>query len=752
MKKEQVQKDLDRTTVAKSVSSCCETHTHHDHSHDNPPPHTAASTVAPLTPSADQELTQFYIAQMDCPVEEQLIRSKLETKMGVVQLQFNLMQRRLDVVHAQGLAAEITRDLTRLGMAPQQIHETQAPTQTPSASYRPLVKIGIAVGLALAAEGMTWLDLSAAWVLPVALASLLLSGLSIYKKGWIALANRNLNINALMSIAVTGAVLIGSWAEAAMVMSLFALAELIEARSLDRVRHAVDGLLNLAPEQVEVLTADGQWQLQHAQQVPLGAVVRVMPGARIGLDGVVQAGRSVVNQAPITGESVPVDKQEGDEVFAGSINGFGELQFITQGTYDNTLLVRIALAVQNAQQGKAPVQRFVDQFSRVYTPIVTLVALALAVLGPWVFGGAWLDWVYKALVLLVIACPCALVISTPVAVVSALTRAARMGLLIKGGVYLEQARHLRYLALDKTGTLTVGQPQLQDHWLAANADQALALAYSLAQRSDHPASVAVAEGLSGQGLNALPLTQFEAIPGAGVQGLWDATVWRLGKLSWMPTAALLPDALQDWVRLQQQRGASLVFLGSDQQIWAAFAVLDQIKPAVAEALHQLQTLGVQVEMLSGDNQAAVQHVAQQVGLQHAQGDLLPEDKQRIVSARTQRGVTGMVGDGINDAPALAQASIGFAMGALGTDMAIETADVAIMNDDLRQIPRTIRLSQRLHQILVQNISVALGIKAVFLVMALMGSVTMWMAVFADVGASLLVIANSLRLLKLRVSA
>lgn len=748
MKREQYQEHKGGAHKATSMSACCATHSHSHKSTDSS--HTA-SKVSQLIPQLNQELTQFYIAQMDCPVEEQLIRSKLESKAGVAQLQFNLMQRRLDIVHSQGLGAELERDLTSLGMAPQRLNN-EAHEPTPSGQGSPLSKIIVAVGLALTAELMTWLDFSAMWVLPVAFVALVLSGFGVYKKGWIALKNRNLNINALMSIAVTGAVLIGSWAEAAMVMSLFALAELIEARSLDRVRQAVDGLLNLAPEQVEVMGPDGQWHLQLAQQVPLGAIVRVMPGARIGLDGVVQSGRSVVNQAPITGESAPVDKQVGDTVFAGSINGFGELQFATQGAYDDTLLVRIALAVQNAQQAKAPVQRFVDQFSRVYTPIVTLMALALAVLGPWLFGGAWLDWVYKALVLLVIACPCALVISTPVAVVSALTRAARMGLLIKGGVYLEQARHLRYLALDKTGTITLGQPQLQDHWLAPQADQALELAYSLAQRSDHPASVAVAQGLTAQVQQALPLVQFEAIPGAGVQATWDATLWQLGKLSWMPTAADLPEDLHDWVCLQQQRGASLVFLGSSQQIWAAFAVLDQIKPDVPEALQQLHALGVQVEMLSGDNTAAVQYVAQQVGLTHAQGDLLPEDKQRVVTAQTQRGVTGMVGDGINDAPALAQASIGFAMGALGTDMAIETADVAIMNDDLRQIPHIMVLSQRLHQVLVQNISVALGIKAVFLVMALSGNVTMWMAVFADVGASLLVIANSLRLLKLRVSA
>lgn len=733
------------------AARCQHQHQHHPH------PHRATESSGgsqPLQVGPGQALSRFYIAHMDCPVEEQLIRSKLEPVAGVVALNFNLMQRLLEVLHESGLEAQIEADLQGLGMAPQRVSaDSKAVTLARSESAWP---IALAVLLALAAEGLSWWGAPWWWSLLVAGLALVLTGPTVYKKGLIAIKNRNLNINALMSIAVTGAVLIGSWAEAAMVMSLFALAELIEARSLDRVRHAVDGLLQLAPEQVEVLDAHGHWHWRPAQAVAVGSVVKVLPGARIGLDGVVASGHSVVNQAPITGESAPIDKKSGDWVFAGSVNGFGELQFKTHGVYDDNLLVRIALAVQNAQQSKAPVQRFVDRFARVYTPVVTALALALALLGPWLFGGTWLDWVYKALVLLVIACPCALVISTPVAVVSALTRAAKMGLLIKGGAYLEQARHLRYLALDKTGTITVGQPQLQTHWVAPDVDQnqVFAIARSLAQRSDHPASQAVARGLKRRALPVLPTHDFQAEPGAGVWAQIESASWRLGKLDWVQQAVstAFPAGLQPWIAAQQNQGATLVFLGANQQITAAFALLDQLKPDAVLALEQLAQLGVRVEVLSGDNSAAVQHIVQQIPVAQAYGDLLPADKQRILMERGQGLITGMVGDGINDAPALAQADIGFAMGAMGADMAIETADVAIMNDDLRKIPQLMQLSQQLHHILVQNISVALGIKAVFLLLALTGNIIMWMAVFADVGASLLVIANSLRLLKPRRSA
>lgn len=721
-----------------------------------------------LEASAGQQLTRLRIEQMDCPVEEQLIRKKLAGVNQVLRLQFNLMQRELNVLHVDGYQAQLLIALNSLGMKPVLINNVNTMSSTQkitsgagAGTKKELIRISASVILALIAEVGSWLDWSPWLVIPLAILALALTGGVVYKKGLIALKNRNLNINALMSIAVTGAVLLGEWPEAAMVMSLFALAEYIEARSLDRARHAVDGLLALTPDQVAVLDESGQWQQQAATEVQPESLVKVLPGARIGLDGVIEQGRSAVNQASITGESLAVEKTVGDVLYAGTINGMGELQYRTKGHYDDSLLARIAMSVQQAQQSKAPVQRFVDRFSQIYTPIVTALAVALALAGPLVFGGTWFEWIYKALVLLVIACPCALVISTPVAVVSALATAAKAGLLIKGGVHLERARQIDYLAVDKTGTITAGMPILQGQWVAEGLDEAaltqtriLTAAYALATRSDHPASMALAQYPSPQMKSEVLLltpTEFTAIAGSGVTALIDEQSWRLGKLSWVTEEMESKDEnFAIWHESWQNKGASFVFLAKETQLLAAFAVADQIKEGVASTISDLQQMGVQVEMLSGDNRYAVKHVADQVGIRYAQGDLLPTDKLRIITERTQQHVcTGMVGDGINDAPALAKADIGFAMGALGSDMAIETADVAIMNDDLAKIPYTMRLSTALHHILIQNISAALVIKAVFLIMAVLGVATMWMAVFADVGASLLVILNSLRLLKKR---
>ncbi len=742
-------------------SSCCSHDEAHQPERESPAaasccaaPTYTPSSVAPLAVQAGQELTRLRIEQMDCPVEEQLIRKKLEGDAQVIALQFHLMQRQLDVLHTAGYGSQVVSAIQRLGMDPVLIQAGDQPkTLKSSHGKKTLVMVISAVFLALLAELGAWLVWPSWMVIVLSVIAIALTGGTVYKKGLIALTNRNLNINALMSIAVTGAVLLGEWPEAAMVMSLFALAEYIEARSLDRARRAVDGLLALAPDEVEVFDEQGHWHLQPAQTVTAGSLVKVKPGARIGLDGVVQAGSSTVNQAPITGESLPVLKQSGDRLYAGSINGMGELQYRTQGTYDESLLARIAISVQQAQQSKAPVQRFVDRFSQVYTPIVTFGALALALLGPWLFGGTWLDWVYKALVLLVIACPCALVISTPVAVVSALATAAKAGLLVKGGLHLERARRLDYLAVDKTGTITAGMPVLQDQWVAPAypLETVEQMAYALASRSDHPASQALARSLEGA-VSALPVKDFQAVAGAGVMATQNGVSWQLGRLSWLSHAPLSADLIS-WQKTWQQAGASFVYLAKAQQVVAAFAIADQIKSGVQAVMADLSRLGVKVEVLSGDNSAAVQHVANQAGIPLAQGDLLPEDKLRIITERTQtEGFSAMVGDGINDAPALAKADLSFAMGALGSDMAIETADIAIMNDDLANIPYTIRLSQRLHRVLVQNISAAIGIKLVFLALAIAGVATMWMAVFADVGASLLVVLNSLRLLKSTPSA
>ncbi|WP_152269795.1 heavy metal translocating P-type ATPase, partial [Burkholderia contaminans] len=543
---------------------------------------------------------------------------------------------------------------------------------------------------------------------------------------------------------------LGQWPEAAMVMVLFTIAELVEAKSLDRARHAIQGLMRLAPEKATVRQPDGSWAEIEAGSVIVGSVVRVKPGERIGLDGNIVAGRSSINQAPITGESLPVEKAEGDLVFAGTINEAGSFEYRVTAAAGSTTLARIIHAVEEAQGAKAPTQRFVDQFARVYTPIVFAIAMAVAVVPALVMNGNWHDWIYKALVLLVIACPCALVISTPVSIVSGLAAAARRGILIKGGTYLEQGRKLTWLALDKTGTITHGKPVQTDFELRAQVDLAncCALAASLASRSDHPVSLAIANAAEVQHLPRLPVDDFEAIPGRGVRGTIDGVSWSLGNHRLVEEMGRCSPDLEARLDTLERQGKTVVMLVNNDRVVALFAVADTVKDTSRAAIAELHRLGVRTAMLTGDNPHTAEAIAGQVGIDQAKGNQLPEDKLNAVDALAADGATvGMVGDGINDAPALARADIGFAMGAMGTDTAIETADVALMDDDLRKIPAFIRLSRATHSILVQNITVALGIKAVFLTLTVAGYGTMWMAVFADVGASLLVVGNGLRLLR-----
>ncbi|UYO94919.1 heavy metal translocating P-type ATPase [Pollutimonas sp. M17] len=611
-------------------------------------------------------------------------------------------------------------------------------------SWLPLAAGGAA---ALSAEGLGWFNGPEWAAMALALVAILLSGLDTYRSGIASIAKGDLNINALMSIAVTGAVVLGHWPEAAMVMVLFAIAEHIEARSLEHARHAVDRLMQVAPATVWARDAEGSWAGKAASDVIPGDLLRVRPGERIGLDGLVERGSSAVNQAPITGESMPVKKSPGDTLYAGSVNGMAELEYRATARFDQTMLARIIHAVRQAQGSKAPIQRFVDRFARIYTPIVCLIALLIAVVPPLLTQGTWSEWGYRALVLLVIACPCALVISTPVAIVSGLAAAARHGILVKGGVYLEQGRKLAWLALDKTGTLTHGQPRLVDTVVLAarlDAPRAHQLAASLASRSDHPASQALAKSWRG---DLLPVDGFRAVPGSGVHATVDGVDYFLG--SYRSAADGKPGDADAVARVEslQQQGHTVVALADAKKVLAVFAVSDSLKPSSREAIQELHELGVRTAMLSGDSTQAARHIARAAGIDAVHAELLPEGKQELVRQYARRGAMGMAGDGINDAPALAQADIGFAMGAMGTDTAIETADVALMDDDLRKIPRFIRLSRATHGVLVQNICLALGIKLAFLGLTVAGLGTMWMAVFADVGASLLVVANSLRLLR-----
>ncbi len=723
----------------------------HDHAAHSGCSHGAAAPAqVQLTdaPSADATLSLFRIQQMDCPTEQTLIQNRLGKLEGVQQLEFNLINRVLGVRHVLADTQPIVSAIESLGMSAEAMQEGDAQA-APAAVAKPWWPLALSGVAAFAAEALHLSGLAPTWLIAlVALVAILSCGLTTYKKGWIALKNFNLNINALMSIAVTGAVLIGQWPEAAMVMFLFTVAELIEAKSLDRARNALSGLMRLAPDTATVQQADGRWLEQGVETIELGALLRVRPGERIGLDGEVVSGQSSVDQAPITGESLPVEKAKGDKVFAGTINQAGSLEYRVTAAAGQSTLARIIHAVEQAQGARAPTQRFVDRFSRVYTPTVFLIAVLVALVPPLYSGLPWFDWIYRALVLLVVACPCALVISTPVTIVSGLTAAARRGILIKGGVYLESGHRLKVIALDKTGTLTYGKP-VQTDFLALVpefATRAQALAASLAERSDHPVSRAIAQALPDA--PRAPVDAFNALPGRGVSGFVDGQRYHLGNHRLVEELGLCSPALEAQLDTFERQGKTVVLLLDASGPLALFAVADTVKDSSREAIAQLHAMGIETLMLTGDNPHTAAAIATQVGIDQAQGNLLPEDKLKAIETLVASGrKVGMVGDGINDAPALARADIGFAMAAAGTDTAIETADVALMDDDLRKIPAFIRLSRQTRAILLQNISLALGIKAVFLLFTFAGMATLWMAVFADMGVSLLVVFNGMRLLR-----
>lgn len=712
----------------------------------------AAPALVQLTEkaSAQAQLSRFRIDAMDCPTEQTLIQDKLGKLAGVEQLEFNLINRVLGVRHTLAGTEAIERAIESLGMKaePLAAEGADAPVQPHKTRWWPLALSGIA---AIAAEIVHFGALAPEWlVAALALAAILGCGLGTYKKGWIALKNRNLNINALMSIAVTGAVLIGQWPEAAMVMVLFTVAELIEARSLDRARNAISGLMQLTPDTATVQQADGQWREVDVREVAIGAQVRVRPGERIGLDGEVVSGQSSVDQAPITGESLPVEKAVGDKLFAGTINQAGALEYRVTAAAGQSTLARIIKAVEEAQGARAPTQRFVDTFSRIYTPVVFALALAVAIIPPLFMAGAWFDWVYRALVLLVVACPCALVISTPVTIVSGLAAAARKGILIKGGVYLEGGRKLDYLALDKTGTITHGKPVQTDAKVLEPLfeGRAQAMAASLGARSDHPVSGAIAQFAKAQNLPLSEVSDFAALAGRGVRGVIDGQTYHLGNHRLVEELGLCSPELEAQLDVLERQGKTVVLLLDRSGPLALFAVADTVKDSSRQAIAELHALGIKTVMLTGDNPHTAEAIAAQVGIDRAEGNLLPADKLASIEQLYAQGHrVGMVGDGINDAPALARAEIGFAMAAAGTDTAIETADVALMDDDLRKIPAFVRLSRQSAAILTQNIVLALGIKALFLAITFTGMATLWMAVFADMGVSLLVVFNGLRLLR-----
>ena len=696
----------------------------------------------------------YLIQKMDCPTEEQLIRNKLETMAGIESLRFDLMQRELTVRHTLKDVTPIETALDALGMEPQR---KQAAGAAPVMHHM----VALSTKLFVAASGVAAMSAEIASFAGVDERSLLVIALSVFaivtggvetaRKGWIAVRSFTLNINFLMTIAIIGAVAIGEWPEAAMVTFLFALAELIEAYSLDRARNAIRGLMEMTPEAALVKQSDGGFAEVANADVVVDAIVRVRPGARVPLDGIVVSGTSTVNQAPITGESMPVEKKVGDTVFAGTINERGLFEFRVTANKGNTTLDRIVRSVQAAQAERAPTQRFVDQFARYYTPAVVLLAALIAAVPPLAFGAAFLPWFYKALVTLVIACPCALVISTPVTVVSGLAAAARRGVLIKGGVYLEEGRKLKALAVDKTGTLTKGTPEVTDVRPLDQQDPAhyAALAAALDANSDHPVAAAIVRHAQIKSQERLPeVNDFESITGRGVKGRIEGTLYYIGNHRLIEELKICGPEVEAVLHSLEEQGKTVVVLANEAKPLCIFAVADMVRDSSIEAVIALQQLGVHCVMLTGDNDTTARAIGKEVGIEDVRGNLLPDDKLTAIDELRQRySEVGMVGDGVNDAPALAKASIGFAMGAVGTDTALETADVALMEDDLRRIPFFIDLSRKVGVILRQNITLAIGIKVVFLALNFAGMATLWMAVFADMGASLIVVFNGLRVLR-----
>jgi Cd2+/Zn2+-exporting ATPase len=606
----------------------------------------------------------------------------------------------------------------------------------------------VASVLAIVSEIGSFSNLPEWLTISLAALAIVLGGINTWVSGWKAIAKFKLDITALMTFAVTGAFFIGEFSEGALVLVLFTLAEALEERSVERARKAIAALLQLAPETAFIKGSDGTWQSVQASTVAAGSMVRVHPGEKLALDGMVVSGSSAVDQAPITGESIPVEKSAGDQVFAGTLNISGLLEYEVTVAYGDSALSRIIKTVEEAERSRAPVERFVEKFAKIYTPLVFIVAIFTAVLPPLFFSGVWSEWIYRALALLVISCPCALVVSTPVAILSGLASATKKGLLIKGGIFLEEGRRLMVVAMDKTGTITTGRPARTDFIVLGSYDAKTAelLSASLANLSKHPVSQAVATG-SLKKNELFDLEDFKDLPGLGVTANYQGRRLALGSPALMRERKLDAASMTEQLKALEAQGKTVVAFADGTTIAALIAVSDTIKPDSQKAVSELKALGIKTVMLTGDNAPSAAAVANQVGIDEFKSSLMPDEKLIIIEELAKQGNVGMVGDGINDAPALARANIGFSMGAAGTGTAIETADVAIMDDNLLKLPLFIRLSRAVHSILIQNIIFILIVKLSFIVSTLFGQTAMWMAVFADIGVCLIVMFNSMRLAK-----
>ncbi|MCC6546590.1 heavy metal translocating P-type ATPase [Candidatus Sumerlaeota bacterium] len=714
----------------------------------------------------------FHISGMDCAEEVAALRAALKSNPGIENLSFEVLNAKMSVQYDETKTSpdEIARNVAKTGMraVPSEDGGGPQPPASNPAKHGPAILTATSAAALLAGASIHHIlgGANEAAGSPAEIISRILYGIAIgaglwlvLPKAWYALRNFRPDMNLLMVVAAIGACAIGEWMEGATVAFLFSLSLLLETWSVGRARRAIGALLDLSPPKARVVHEHKHHGDEHAHlhedmmdvaRVPVGATVSVKPGERFPLDGRILIGETTVNEAPITGESLPVAKQHGSDVFAGTINGDGAVQLITTKPADETTLARIIRMVGEAQQNRAPSEQWVETFARVYTPIVMATALIVAVL-PGLMTGDWQKWVYEALALLVIACPCALVISTPVSIVAALTSAARHGVLVKGGMFMERPARIRVLAMDKTGTLTRGQPEVTGVFpLSGHEEQELlSIAGAISSQSLHPLSQGVVRYAESRAPKISAATDFQMLQGKGGTAVLN------GERVWIGSHKHLEERGQETPEMHatleelSANGSSVVVVGNEEHVCGFITLADTVREESPAMVNALKASGVErIVMLTGDNEGTARAIAAKTGVDEFIAELLPEDKVSAVERlRDRYGPVAMIGDGVNDAPALARSDLGIAMGSGGTDAAIETADIALMNDNLARVPWLFKHSRRTLGIIRANIALSLLVKAVFVILTFAGFASLWGAIAADTGMSLLVVANALRLLK-----
>ena len=706
-------------------------------------------------------MLQLKIYGLDCAEEVSLIKRELVPLLGGDErLGFDLLNSRLtvDLEGVDVTSGDVLAAIERTGLKSEMWEKAQRSFDDKSfwGKHQRVIMTaisGVFGGIALVIHLLLGgLDGAVATLAIVCYLIGILAGLYlVLPKAWRSLVTLRPDMNLLMSVAVIGAIAIGEWFEGAAVAFLFSLSLLLESWSIGRARRAIASLMDLTPPVAHLRHESGEVRDVVPAEVPVGSTLIIRPGEKIPLDGEVTVGDSDVNQAPITGESVPVEKRLGSEVFAGTINGDGLLEMRSTKAAEDTTLARIIQMVGDAGSNRAPSEKWVEKFAAVYTPVVMAVALMMLLTPTLLLGQPWPVWIYRSLVLLVIACPCALVISTPVTVVASLAAAARNGVLVKGGVFIELPGKIVAIAMDKTGTLTKGAPKVIDvvPMNGHNEEELLSRAGALELNSNHPLARAIVNETKRRGLKMSPAESFETIQGKGASGIINGKTYWLGSHRYLEQRGQETPEVHRQLEAMQDAGRTVVVIGSDQHVCGFITLADTIRDETRDAIKTLHEVGIkQIVMLTGDNAGTAMAIGKESGIDEVHAELLPEDKVAAVEDLVKRyEYVAMIGDGVNDAPALARASLGLAMGAAGSDAAIETADIALMADDLSKLPWLIKHSRRTLSIIRQNIWFSLVIKVLFVVLTLMGAASLWAAIAADMGASLFVIANGLRLLR-----